>query len=177
MTPCPAKPSADHPSAPVSRKADRCKTDRPPRSLALQCTSQHVPEGPSGYGLGPRPSAGDIAANTVEGVASIHEQPFAWDGSNGQLLIVTVEPGAKIGKTVPMPILRHPMAGKDGAFLRVGMPVGPTTAAARERSAEVLKLQHDAGPQALYAAQSPVKVCGTIGPPPRMLRVVVAAAP
>ena len=70
------------------------------------------------------------------------------------------------------------MAGEDGAYLRVGMPVGPTTAAAQERSEEVLRLQRNAGPQALYAAQSPVKVCEAIGPPPRrMLRVVVAAAP
>ena len=54
----------------------------------------------------------------------------------------------KLGTTVSMPI-RHPMAAKagdDGAFLRVGMPHGPTFAAAKQRAAEVLKLQRDAGP-------------------------------
>ena len=97
--------------------------------------------------------------NTPEGVLSVHEQPFAGDGSNGQLLIVLVAPGVKSGKTVPMPI-RHPMAAKagdDGAFLRVGMPGGPTLAAAKQRAAENSKLCRDAGPQAPYAAQSPVE--------------------
>ena len=104
--------------------------------------------------------------NTPEGALSVHEQPFAGDGSNGQLLIVTVELGVKIGTTVPMPI-RHPMAakaGKNGAFLRVGMPNGPTLAAAKQRTAEVRRLQRAAGPQAPYAAQSPVKVCAAIDP-------------
>ena len=65
----------------------------------------------------------------------------------------------KIGTTVPMPI-RHTLAakaGKDGAFLRVGMPGGPTLAAAKQRVAENSKLCRDAGPQAPYAAQSPVE--------------------
>ena len=104
--------------------------------------------------------------NTPEGALSVHEQPFAGDGSNGQLLIVTVELGVKIGTTVPMPI-RHTLAakaGKNGAFLRVGMPNGPTLAAAKQRTAEVRRLQRAAGPQAPYAAQSPVKVCAAIDP-------------
>ena len=157
MTPCPATaPSADHPSAPVSRKSrTAAKPTAPPRSLVA---TEHVPEAPRGLG----PSAGDLSINTPEGVQSVHGQRFAVagsDGSNGQLLFVLVARGVKRGTTVSMPI-RHTLAakaGKNGAFLRVGMPGGPTLAAANQRAAENSKLCRDAGPQAPYAAQSPVE--------------------
>jgi hypothetical protein len=55
-------------------------------------------------------------------------------------------------------------AGKDGAFLRVGMPGGPTFAAAKQRAAENSKLCRDAGPQAPMLRKAPLKVCEAIDP-------------
>ena len=91
----------------------------------------------------------------------MHKQPFADAGSHGQLLMVVAPKGAKVGETKAMGVLHATGNGKDGAYVRYGMPGGPTTAGAKARTAtrKVRKLKRDAGPQGPYPAQAPVQVC------------------
>ena len=89
----------------------------------------------------------------------MHKQPFADAGSHGQLLMVVAPKGAKVGTTKAMGVLHATGNGKNGAYVRSGMPGGPTTAGAQARTAEVRKLKRGAGPQGPYPAQAPVQVC------------------